>query len=580
MKRSRNPETMERIRGRLERLYPEAPIDGLMRRVGLLEGRYGLSSTRRGNQERWDETDAILIAYGDSILEPGKPPLQALTAFVSNRLDGLIPIVHVLPFFPYSSDDGFSVIDYRMVNPDLGTWADLAKLGDAADLMVDLVINHVSRQSEWFRHYLMDVAPYRDYFIEVDPATDLSGVTRPRDLPLLSEVSTARGKRHVWTTFSRDQIDVNMANPDVLFEYLDILLGYLARGARLVRLDAVGFLWKRPGTPCIHLPETHDVVKLFRDIVETVAPKTILVTETNVPHAENISYFGAGDEAHMVYQFSLPPLLLHALQTGNAQYLNAWASRLAPPPPGCTFLNFTASHDGIGVRPLTGLVPEAEIAALVEGVQQRGGQVSMKRNPDGSTSPYELNITYFSALSDPEDHDQDLHVQRFLCSQIAMLGLRGIPALYIHSLTATANDLAGMAESGRARSINRMRWKREDLETLLDDPESPGGQVFSELLRALRARAACPAFHPEGPQRHLPGPDSCFQFLRESPDGSVHLLAIHNLTREPQRIDFPPGIPQPGTQGRDLLSGETLPVGEGATIDLKPYGCRWIQLGG
>jgi len=120
---------------------------------------------------------------------------------------------------------------------------------------------------------------------------------------------------------------------------------------RIARLDAVAFLWKELGTNCLHLPETHELVKLFRDVCEIVAPRAIILTETNVPHAENVSYFGQGDEAHMVYQFSLPPLLLHAFITGNGQYLTHWASGLEPPPAGCTFFNFTASHDGVGVRP-------------------------------------------------------------------------------------------------------------------------------------------------------------------------------------------------------------------------------------
>ena len=340
------------------------------------------------------------------------------------------------------------------------------------------------------------------YFIEVDPAADLSAVVRPRSLPLLTAVTTPAGKRLVWTTFSDDQIDLNFANPDVLFELLDILLFYISMGARIIRLDAIAYLWKRIGTPCIHLPETHEVVKLFRDFLELVAPDVLLLTETNVPQPENYSYFGNGDEAHAVYQFALPPLLLHALQSGTSKYLTAWASALPVLPAGCAVLNFTASHDGIGVRPLQGLLPDEEIRTLVERVRTLGAEVSTQRNSDGSDSPYELNITYFDAMRGNGDPDP-LHVQRFLCSQTIPMVLKGIPAVYFHSLTATPNDVEGVKRTGRARSINRRKWSQNELEDALKDEKSPAARVFREYTRLLQLRAQHAAFHPDGAQRIL-----------------------------------------------------------------------------
>ena len=368
-------ETMSRLRGRFARLYGESMASQLIQRLGVLLGHYGYGGISEPYQPStlWDQSDTLLITYGDMIKTPGEKPLATLRRFLNQYLAGTMSAVHILPFCPYSSDEGFSVIDYRRVDKDLGDWADIENIGEHFDLMFDLVLNHVSRKSTWFQHFVNGKAPARDYFIVTDPKTDLSAVVRPRTSPLLSPTQTPYGELCVWTTFSADQVDLNFSNPDVLFEFLDILLLYVSHGAKIIRLDAIAYLWKKPGTSCVNLPETHEVVKILRDVLDVVDRGVLLLTETNLPHEQNISYFGNGDEAHMVYQFSLPPLLLHALHTGQTRYIKEWASSLPEVPQGCTFLNFTASHDGIGVRPLEGLIPDAELDELVYAVEQRGG---------------------------------------------------------------------------------------------------------------------------------------------------------------------------------------------------------------
>ncbi|MDX1639962.1 MAG: alpha-amylase family glycosyl hydrolase, partial [Balneolaceae bacterium] len=402
--------------------------------------------------DKWTEKDSILITYGDVLRDKNRPDeerLNILEEFLDQYVAGSVSSLHILPFFPSSSDAGFSVIDYKKVREDLGTWRNIRQLAKKYRLMADLVINHTSRYSDWFQNFKQLKQPGREYFISVDPDLDISSVTRPRNSPLLTPVQTDNGDRVVWTTFSEDQVDVDFRNPDVLFEYLDIFLFYLSQGIQIVRLDAIAYLWKKMGTPCIHLPETHEVVKLFRTLVDEVAPHVTLVTETNVPHKENVSYFGSGnDEAHMVYQFSLPPLLLHAILTENTQYLTEWASGLGDIPEGCYFMNFTASHDGIGVRPLEGLVPDEEFEYMIQAVYKREGFVSYKRNSDGSESPYELNITYFDAFSEPGADDDSAQVRRYLCSQAIMLALKGVPGIYFHNLTATRNNINEALSTG------------------------------------------------------------------------------------------------------------------------------------
>ena len=485
----------------------------------------------------WSEKDQWVICYGDSILDEGTPPLAVLDTFLQRYLGDAISGVHVLPFFPWSSDDGFSVIHYREVNSELGEWAHIQTLASHYDLMADLVLNHVSRESLWFVDYLTGSLPGRDYFIEVDPDTDVSQVTRPRSSPLLVPISTRRGTRHVWATFSEDQIDLNFENPDVLLEFVGILLFYLQQGVRIIRLDAVAFLWKRLGTSCIHLPETHTVVRLLRAIVDEIAPGTLLITETNVPHAENISYFGlerlakgAPDEAHMVYQFALPPLLLHTLTRGEATTLQTWLNSLPVLPEQCTYLNFTASHDGIGVRPLEGLLPDHERDALLELMHRFGGFVSMRSNPDGSDTPYEINITWFEAMCGTRRGPDPWQIARFLCSQAIMLSLQGIPALYIHTLTGTLNDVEGVERSGRLRSINRRRWQLDELALLLESPSTPTHDVFHALHRLLVQRRQEPCFHPNAPQRVIETPPELLAIERGPLRNGRRLLALYNVT--------------------------------------------------
>jgi len=561
----------QRLRAHLELLYPGKADDILPDLVQHVEA---ASAEIPQGRHGWDQTDAVLITYGDQVSQPGQTTLAALGQFLIDReLADVLSAVHILPFFPYSSDDGFSVIDYRRVDPALGDWPDVARLGERFDMMFDLVINHCSQHSEWFQKYLEGVEPYTSYFIDLDADTDVSQVTRPRSHPLLSAYDTSRGTRHVWTTFSADQVDLNFGAPAVLLEMLDILLFYIRHGARIIRLDAIAYLWKRLGTTCIHLPETHEVVKLMRTLCDAVAPGTILLTETNVPHEENVSYYGDGDEAQMVYQFSLAPLLLEALLTGDATVLHGWLASLELDRPGTTVFNFTASHDGIGVRPLEGIMPPDRFDSLVDAVRQRGGHVSMKRNTDGSESPYELNITYFDALADPDTSDTDRQVRRFLAGQTLMVSLKGIPGIYFHSLVGTPNNHDGVAETGRARTINRKKFDRAELDTVLDQTDSPQARVLDAYRRVLAIRREQPAFHPDASQHVLATePAALVAFLRENPDVGQRILVAANLG--PEAVDLNAESLAGSVPVRDLLApGDTAP-----TITLAPYQVAWLEL--
>jgi glycosidase len=573
-----NQAIRERIASRLERLY--GPVDGgrCLARIGEVVDsfRSRIAQTQDQAQVRdWDESDILLITYGDMVrAKSGESPLRELLRFLSDEsLDELLSTVHILPFFPYSSDDGFSVIDYRAVDPALGNWEDIAALRENFRLAFDLVLNHASRESEWFAKYLQAIEPYSRFFVEADPEADLSAVTRPRSLPLLTPFETASGTRHVWTTFSADQVDLNFAEPELLVAMLEVLLDYAARGAQVIRLDAIAFLWKEIGTNCVHLQQTHEVVKLMRDVLEVAAPHVWILSETNVPHQENISYFGDGDEAHLVYQFSLPPLLLDAFTHADATHLRTWLQGLEATAPGTTFLNFTASHDGVGVRPLEGLVPPERVASLVEALRVRGSLVNTRRSADGTDVPYELNITYVDALTPDDPKDTELHARRFLASQAFMLALRGIPALYFHSLVGTRNDIAGVEQSGHARRINRRKFERTELDAQVADPDSLAQRIYCGYRHLLSIRREQPAFHPEAEQRVVDlGSDRLIGFERQAAEVEKSILVATNFSSEPTHLKVDQLEDRLTQYHRDLITGNqfsddgSLVVAPGQTV--------------
>lgn len=563
-----------KIKPLLSKIYDESAVEQLLIKIYLLIQEY-IAESGTENLHKWSQDDVLIITYGDSIYHENEKPLVTLSRFLENLQD-TITGVHILPFCPYSSDDGFSIINYLEVDPALGDWQDIENIASKFDLMADLVLNHISSQSEWFQQFKQGIKPGCDYFIEADPSTDLSAVVRPRSNPLLVEIDTVNGKKHIWATFSPDQIDLNYTNPDILLEIINIILFYIQKGSKYIRLDAVGFLWKSEGTSCIHLPQTHALIKIFREIAQMIAPDTALITETNVPNKENLSYFGNRDEAHLIYNFSLPPLLVNALLQGKSDHLKTWMMSMPPAPLGCAYFNFTASHDGIGLRPTEGLLLEDECNVMLETMKQFGGKISMRDKPDGTQSPYEVNISLFDALKGTVKGEDEWQIERFLCSQTIMMAVEGIPAFYIHSLLATPNNYEGVKKTGRNRSINRYKWNYEELSQKLQDPNSNQAIVMREMSRRIKIRRSQPAFHPNATQYTLhPMNKALFTFWRQSIHRDQSIFCINNLSDRPQELllsDINLTCIEPW---QDLLSAHTIEDINDSLI-LQPYQCAWI----
>ena len=576
---SQTPQTFDlKLRELLKFIYPERDTDHLVREVTAAfwpNGAHPRKRARRPGNNLWSERDAILITYGNSVQDGAHKPLDLLHDFLLRYLKGTINGIHILPFFPFTSDDGFAVTDYTAVNPQLGDWPDITRIAGDFHLMSDLVLNHVSSQSNWFNAYRQGHAPYSRYFFEASPDDDLSAVVRPRTTPLLQKVETADGPRHVWCTFSHDQIDLDFSNPEVLIEFLRIMRLHIDNGVRTLRLDAVAFLWKEPGTSCIHLPQTHAIVRLMRLLADHATETLVLLTETNVPKAENLSYFGNRNEAHAVYNFPLPPLVLHAMLSGTARYLNAWQAGMPPAQLGCAYLNFTASHDGIGMRPAEGVLPKDETQRMIDTVCAGGGLVSMRSLPDGGESPYELNSTWFDALATTFDGSTEHHFDRFLCSQTIVMSLEGIPAFYIHALLATPNDHEAVERRGMNRAINRHRWDYPELLSRLEDGSSDQARALAALSDRLRIRARQPAFHPNATQFTLTLDERIFGLWRQSLDRDQSIFALHNTSAD--LLLVPPSAINLIEEETwvDLLTGEHIDA-IGPDVPMQPYQCRWI----
>ncbi len=548
----------------LESLYGRSCAPRIERRLRDLIDRFlpgPGARARRVAPASVTQSDTLLITYADQVRSRGEPPLRTLAGFCARHLKGVVSGIHLLPFYPWSSDDGFSVKDFFAVEPSYGTWDDIALLGSDFDLMFDGVFNHLSAQSEWFRRFLADDPRYRDFFISVEGSPDLSQVVRPRTLPLLTVFSTTAGLKRVWTTFSADQVDLNFKNPEVLLAVIEALLFYVAKGARFIRLDAIAFLWKEIGTSCLHLPQTHQVIQLLRAVLNEVAPQVLLITETNVPHSDNVSYFGDGtNEAQLVYNFALPPLVLHSFATGNAEKLTRWAQSLALPSDRVTFFNFLASHDGIGLNPARGILSNSEIDALVTRTLEHGGSVSYKAMPDGSRLPYEMNINYLDALSHPANSEpMELAARKLLTAHAILLSLQGIPGIYFHSLFGSRGDRAGAEASGIPRRINRQKLDQRTLDAGLADPASLRGRIFSGCRDLLQRRRRHAAFHPLGTQQVLAVDPRVFAVRRTSPDGTDRVLCLQNVSNET--------IPLPAARAN----------GAGRVSSLSPYQVLWAE---
>ena len=582
-------ELAKRISAKLKRLYGER-AEELEKKLFKTIDRFRQEHPQlhKSGRKLLSEKDSILISYGDHFQRTGEAPLRTLSKFAASHLKAAFSAIHLLPHFPYSSDDGFSVIDYLKVDEALGAWADVRSSAENFELMFDAVINHISSQSAWFEGYKRGEEPYARFFLEANPSEDHTKVYRPRAKPLLTPVETTSGTKHVWTTFSEDQIDLNYTEPEVLERITEILLRYAEEGARLLRLDAVGFLWKTPGTNCFHLEETHLLVKLMRDIFDATCPAMVLVPEINGPYEENLPYLDDGEsEAQLIYNFTLPPLILHSFGSQNAEALRSWLSSVKLPEGNVALFNFIACHDGLGVRAAQSLLSKEDFDTMVARAEKHGAVIGWRTGEDGQKTPYELNGTLWDLLNSPQSSDEE-GIKRMLCAHAIALALPGVPGIYVHSLFGTPSWRSGFEKTGQGRTLNRSKFNVDELEASLlggqphqkkmDRPENSqtrAGKLFPQMQKLLSKRRHIAAFHPRAQCKVLKANVEVVALERTPLEAGRRVLAIHNLST---RDVYFRHETLAGLCVRDLIHGESVSFDETGGLSMTPLSFRWLAI--
>ena len=573
-------EFKERVNLHLKKIYRGIQLNEKIETIGkdLIDiiGKGRKYQNRSKNLSSWSEKDCMLITYGDSIKGNNKVPLKNLKELITKKFPKTFTIIHILPFFPFSSDEGFSVKNFYEVNKDLGEWDDIKEISNNYLVMSDLVINHMSSQSKWFQNFLNNKEKGKNFFLKVDSSIDLRKVFRPRASSIVKKVQINGKSENIWCTFSHDQIDFNFKNPDVIREFVKIIKFYLENGIRLFRLDAIAFIWKEKDTNCINLSQTHEIVRLIRTLLDYTYENTVLLTETNILKRENLSYFGNGNEAHWIYNFSLPPLLLHTMITSDCTRLRQWAMTMPPTQMGNSYLNFISSHDGIGLRPAEGLLNNKELHILAETMVKFGGKISSRENNSGDLSPYEINISSVDAFSGDINGPDEYSFERFMCAHAIMLGLEGVPAIYINSFFGKKNDYIGLERTKVNRSINRYRWNDIEVKDILSDKYSHNSRKFEALKYLIELRSLQPAFHPNAQQFILQLGKKAFGFYRQSIDKKQTIFCISNVTKTYNSISLIDLDIKLSGKWNDLILKESLEFDEDY-LHLKPFQTVWIS---
>ena len=581
MSNKRNEELKKRVFRHITRIYTDNLNDNEIAQLSknltehVISSQMNLPIHITEDGESWSETTAVLITYADTIDDKNTLPINSVHNFLKNYCSEIFEVVHILPFFPSSSDKGFAVMDYYSIYHRFGQWSDISKLSKSFGVMADIVINHGSSKGQWFQNFLKGHGKGYNYFLGFEEKFDTSKVVRPRTSDILNPVSTSHGQKYVWCTFSRDQVDFNFGKPEVLYEFVLIILYYLSKGITIFRFDAVAFIWKKIGTSCINHYKTHEIVRLFRTLLTYLSPKAVLVTETNTPARENVSYFGNGNEAHWIYNFSLPPILIFSILSGDSSYIEKLTMSMPPSQLGTAYLNFIASHDGIGLRPAESFLSKNEIEKFINLMERNGGKISYRSNNTDTPEPYEINISLMDAMRESFSKETKLGIKRFICIHTIMFSLEGVPAIYIHSLFGSTNDHNLYTITKQNRSLNRGKINiNEIMESDLTDPRL---YIFDQIKRLLLIRKKQPAFNPNAVQFTLHfGKRIVYGIWRQSLDKTQNIFCVTNLTDQETSLSLLDLNLSSFSKWHDLLSNREL-EDISKDLKLKPYQTVWLS---
>ena len=563
-----------KISFKLNQIYnflPKNEIDLIAEEISQIINHFN----RNNKKKNWfvSEKTTMVICYGDSIYSKNKKHLKTFQAFFNKKLNKFIDTIHFLPFYPSSSDSGFAVKDHYKIDSKFGNWLNIKNFSSKAHIMADMVINHASARGLWFKNFLKEKKPGKDYFLLVNSKFNTSKVVRPRDHKLLKEINIFKKKEYLWRTFSDDQIDLNFYNPKVLLRFIKIMLNLIKNGVTIFRLDAIAYLWKKSGTKCINLKQTHEIVKVLRIVSDSLSIKSIIVTETNLPEKENLSYFGNNDESNWIYNFTLPPLLIYSLLFENGTYLNAWSKKLPQTKKGNSYLNFIASHDGIGMRPLEGIINNQSIKKLLLRLKKNGSKFSYRKVNNNKKKVYESNITVFDALKVSDKDKKGLYnFQRYMAAHAIMFSFEGVPAIYFNSLFGKSNDEARYVITGNNRDVNRFKWNELNILKKIKSNSSKEYYIFETLKHLLKVRKQQKAFHPNAYRANINLGDNFFCIKRVSLDKKQTILCITNLTSKLQNAK----INKKFNKFKNLIN-QNIKIQYSNCIDLKPFQTIWLS---
>ena len=563
-----------KISFKLNQIYnflPKNEIDLIAEEISQIINHFN----RNNKKKNWfvSEKTTMVICYGDSIYSKNKKHLKTFQAFFNKKLNKFIDTIHFLPFYPSSSDSGFAVKDHYKIDSKFGNWLNIKNFSSKAHIMADMVINHASARGLWFKNFLKEKKPGKDYFLLVNSKFNTSKVVRPRDHKLLKEINIFKKKEYLWRTFSDDQIDLNFKNPKVLLRFIKIMLNLIKNGVTIFRLDAIAYLWKKSGTKCINLKQTHEIVKVLRIVSNSLNIKTIIVTETNLPEKENLSYFGNNDESNWIYNFTLPPLLIYSLLFENGSYLNAWCKKLPQTKKGNSYLNFIASHDGIGMRPLEGIINNQSIKKLLLRLKKNGSKFSYRKVNNNKKKVYESNITVFDALKVSDKDKKGLYnFQRYIAAHAIMFSFEGVPAIYFNSLFGKSNDEARYVITGNNRDVNRFKWNELNILKKIKSNSSKEYYIFETLKYLLKIRKKQKAFHPNAYRTNINLGNNFFCIKRVSLDKKQTILCITNLTSKLQNAK----INKKFNKFKNLINPNVKPKILNS-INLKPFETIWLS---
>ena len=519
------------------------------------------------------EKTSLIICYGDVVYSNEKGSIKVFQSFFQKNLKKYFDTIHFLPFYPSSSDSGFAVKDHYKIEKRIGNWSDLKRISKYNNIMADIVINHSSARGLWFKNFLKRKKPGRDYFLTVNSKFNTSKVVRPRDHKLLKKIKIFDKSDYLWRTFSPDQIDLNFKNPSVLLRFIKIMIHLINNGITIFRLDAIAYLWKENGTKCINLRQTHEIIKLLRIISNYLNVETVIITETNLPENENLSYFGNSDEANWIYNFSLPPLLIHALLFENNSYLNKWSKNLPVTKLGNNYLNFIASHDGIGIRPTEGILNNKSLNNFLKRLKKNGSKFSYRKVQNKSKKVYEANITVFDALKKSDyDPQGKFFLERYVAAHSIMISFEGIPAIYFNSLFGKSNDEAKYVITGNNRDVNRYKWNYKNITKKLSDNKTKQSIFYHNIVNLLSIRRKQKAFHPSGIRHNINLGPKLFCFKRESIDKKQSIICITNLSSKNQNAKLSKSL----SNYKDLLNSKTKFKNENL-LTLRPFQTVWLS---